>query len=125
MPTDISLARAHLDDAGAILTVQRAAYVTEAQRYRDPFLPPLTETMDELSAVLRGDTIVLVARLGARIVGADNLRLYRWYRYVEFAHRPDGAGPGLIFLEKWVGKPRVPGTSSPGTGFDLAPTEGD
>ncbi|MDT7552926.1 MAG: hypothetical protein QOI16_1462, partial [Pseudonocardiales bacterium] len=28
-------------DAGEVLTVQRAAYVTEAQRYAAPHIPPL------------------------------------------------------------------------------------
>jgi GNAT superfamily N-acetyltransferase len=40
-------------DAGELLTLQRAAYVTEAQAHHDPELPPLTETLDELRAVLR------------------------------------------------------------------------
>jgi len=35
-------------DAGQLLTLQRAAYVTEAQAHRDLELPPLTETLDEL-----------------------------------------------------------------------------
>src|SRR6202008_4430021 len=39
------------EHAGEAFTVQRAAYVTEAQQYRAPDLPPLTETLDEL----RGD----------------------------------------------------------------------
>jgi hypothetical protein len=43
-------------DAGEILTVQRAAYLTEAQRYRNPYLPPLTETLDQVREVLAGPT---------------------------------------------------------------------
>ncbi|WP_350246446.1 hypothetical protein RBB84_18830 [Rhodococcus sp. D-6] len=35
-------------DAGQLLTLQRAAYVAEAQAHRDLELPPLTETLDEL-----------------------------------------------------------------------------
>lgn len=58
------------EDAGEILTVQRAAYLAEAQRYADPFLPPLTETLDEVRAALAGPTVVLVARLGHRLVGS-------------------------------------------------------
>ena len=37
-------------DAGEILTLQRAAYVGEAMLY-DQFLPPLSETLDEIRAV--------------------------------------------------------------------------
>lgn len=58
------------EDAGAILTVQRAAYVTEAQLYGDPFIPPLVESLEGLQKVLAGDAVVLKAVLDGRIVGA-------------------------------------------------------
>ncbi|MGW4499931.1 GNAT family N-acetyltransferase [Micromonospora sp. NPDC004336] len=64
------IAPADVTDAGEILTVQRAAYLVEAQRYADPFLPPLTETLDEVRAVLAGPATVLTARLGHRLVGS-------------------------------------------------------
>ncbi|THG33354.1 GNAT family N-acetyltransferase [Naasia lichenicola] len=35
-------------DAGEVLTLQRAAYATEAQLYRDAFLPALTQSLGEL-----------------------------------------------------------------------------
>ena len=41
----VVLRRAVETDAGELLTLQRAAYVTTAQLYRDPFLPPLLETL--------------------------------------------------------------------------------
>lgn len=44
--------RAAVEDAGEILTLQRAAYVTQAQLHGDPMLPPLTETLDELRAIV-------------------------------------------------------------------------
>ncbi len=62
-------------DAGEILTVQLAAYLAEAQRYADPFLPPLTETLDEIRAVLAGPQTVLTARLGHRLVGSVRVRV--------------------------------------------------
>ena len=40
-------------DAGELLTLQRAAYATEAQAHSDPFLPPLTESLDAVRAALR------------------------------------------------------------------------
>ncbi|MFY1691019.1 GNAT family N-acetyltransferase [Plantactinospora sp. WMMB782] len=64
-------------DAGEILTVQRAAYLSEAQRYSDPWLPPLSETLAQLRGVLAQppeDGVVLVARLGTRLVGAVRVR---------------------------------------------------
>ncbi|HEU5033081.1 MAG TPA: GNAT family N-acetyltransferase [Spirillospora sp.] len=57
-------------DAGEILTLQRAAYVSEAQLYGDPFIPPLVESLEQLRKVLEGDAVVLKAVLGARIAGA-------------------------------------------------------
>jgi ribosomal protein S18 acetylase RimI-like enzyme len=41
-------------DAGEVLTLQRAAYATEAQLYGDPFLPALTQPLDDLRAELAG-----------------------------------------------------------------------
>jgi hypothetical protein len=42
--------RLRTDDAGEVLTLQRAAYVTEAQAHRDLLLPPLMQTFAELRA---------------------------------------------------------------------------
>lgn len=53
---------ARVDDAGEILTVQRAAFVSEAQSHGDPWLPPLTETLDAVAAAI-GTGAVLVLRL--------------------------------------------------------------
>jgi hypothetical protein len=39
-------------DAGEVLTLQRAAFVTEARAHRDHDLPPLTQTLAELRAEL-------------------------------------------------------------------------
>lgn len=64
------ISRAEPDDAGELLTVQRAAYLAEGERYGSFRLPPLTETVDEVRAVLAGSTAVLVARLGHRLVGS-------------------------------------------------------
>ncbi|MFC4145271.1 GNAT family N-acetyltransferase [Micromonospora mangrovi] len=70
MTDHLLIAPAGVADAGELLTVQRAAYLVEAQRYADPFLPPLTETLDEVRAALAGPAVVLVARLGHRLVGS-------------------------------------------------------
>lgn len=60
-----------VDEAGELLTVRRAAFVSEAQKYRDPFIPPLTQTLDELRADLqRTDVVTLGAWLGPRLVGS-------------------------------------------------------
>lgn len=62
------LVRLTPDDAGEVLTLQRAAYVTEAQIYGDPFLPALTQSLAELEQELALPALGI--RLGARLVGA-------------------------------------------------------
>jgi predicted N-acetyltransferase YhbS len=68
---DVVISRAIRADAGEILTLQRAAFLTDAQLYGDPFLPSLTQTLDEMADVI-GDqsSVVLVARIGHRLVGS-------------------------------------------------------
>ncbi|GLZ10692.1 GCN5 family acetyltransferase [Actinomadura sp. NBRC 104425] len=66
----VVIERAGPADAGEIFTVQRAAYLAEAQLYGDPFLPPLVESLEQLRAALDGDAVVLKAVAGHRLVGA-------------------------------------------------------
>jgi GNAT superfamily N-acetyltransferase len=67
---EVVIEAARPGDAGQILTVQRAAYVTEAQLYGDPFITPLTESLAQVRAAIDGAPVVLVARRGARVIGA-------------------------------------------------------
>ncbi|WP_037971565.1 GNAT family N-acetyltransferase [Streptosporangium amethystogenes] len=62
------------EDAGEILTVQRAAYVGEAQLYGDPFIAPLVESAGQVRSAVE-TAIVLVARDRTRIVGAIRGRM--------------------------------------------------
>ncbi|WP_425547849.1 GNAT family N-acetyltransferase [Actinocorallia longicatena] len=62
--------RAGAQDAGEILCLQRAAYVTEAQLYGDPFLPPLVESLEQATALYATDAVVLKATEAGRVVGA-------------------------------------------------------
>ena len=61
------------DDAGEVLTLQRAAYVGEAMIY-DQFLPPLFETLDEVKDVLASDVAVLGIRDGGRLIGTVRIK---------------------------------------------------
>ena len=62
--------------AGELLTVRRAAFVTEAQLYDDPHIPPLTQTLDELRADLADPNVVtLGAYLGQRLIGSIRVGL--------------------------------------------------
>jgi ribosomal protein S18 acetylase RimI-like enzyme len=63
-------------DAGELLTVRRAAFVTEAQLYDDPHIPALTQTLDELRADLaRPDVVTLAAWMGTRMIGSVRVGL--------------------------------------------------
>lgn len=55
--------------AGELLTLQRAAYVTEAQAHDDPCLPPLVETLDDLRSVLADPTVTTLGS-GAPVPGS-------------------------------------------------------
>ncbi|MBP2702256.1 GNAT family N-acetyltransferase [Microbispora sp. RL4-1S] len=70
----VDIARARPEDAGEILTLQRAAYVSEAQLYGDPFIPPLVESFDQVVAAVETGT-VLKAMDGPRVVGAVRGRM--------------------------------------------------
>jgi ribosomal protein S18 acetylase RimI-like enzyme len=66
---DWTITEAGVADAGEIMTVQRAAYVSEAQAYDTMHMSAFTEPIESIRASIayRG---VLVAKLGTRIVGA-------------------------------------------------------
>ncbi|MFK0240925.1 GNAT family N-acetyltransferase [Microbacterium sp. NPDC090281] len=89
------------DDAGEVLTVQRAAFVSEAAIYGSVDMPPLTQTLTELEAELRSES-GLTARIHGRLVGAiryvvrDGLLLTG-----RIAIAPDmqGEGIGKLLLE--------------------------
>lgn len=62
--------------AGELLTVRRAAFVTEAQLYNDPKLPALTQTLEELTADLANEDVITIGGwLGTRLVGSIRVGL--------------------------------------------------
>ncbi|GAA1777692.1 GNAT family N-acetyltransferase [Streptomonospora arabica] len=70
IPPEPVIGAASADDAGEIWTLQRAAFVDEAQLYGDPFILPLAETADNVRRAVEGAGHVLTAVEGHRIVGA-------------------------------------------------------
>jgi NAD(P)H-dependent FMN reductase/ribosomal protein S18 acetylase RimI-like enzyme len=73
---DLAISRATRRDAGEIMTLQRAAFLSDAQLYGDPFLPSLTQTRDEIANLIDDpSSVVLVARLGHRLVGSVRAKL--------------------------------------------------
>ena len=102
----------HPDDGGELLTLQRAAFVTEAQLYDDPRLPALVETLPELlAAVQRGPA--LTARDGGRLVGSVRARVAEGVLHVgRLVVAPDqqgrGIGRALLAEVERVAGPDVP-----------------
>lgn len=98
---DVVLSRISREDAGEVLTIQRAAFVSEALIYGSPDMPALTQTLDEVRAELV-DANGWVARVDGRLVGAirvsetDDLLLIG-----RIAIAPDiqGSGIGRMLLE--------------------------
>jgi tRNA (guanine37-N1)-methyltransferase len=87
---------ASAEDAGELLTVQRAAFLSEARLNGTLELPPLTETLAETTESIQHDT-VLVARLRGRLVAAVRGRAepgHRWY-ISRLIVAPDMAGRGI------------------------------
>jgi GNAT superfamily N-acetyltransferase len=85
------------EDAGEMLTLQRAAYVTEAQAHADPFLPPLTQSLAELEAELeRPGVVALGVREAGRLVASVRVRVVGDVAEIgRLAVAPDRQGQGL------------------------------
>lgn len=66
---EIEISEISPEDAGEVLTLQRAAFASEAIIYGSPDMPPLTQSLEELKAELRAGA-GLTARIGGRLVGA-------------------------------------------------------
>lgn len=84
-------------EAGELLTLRRAAFVTEAQQYDDPHIPPLTQTLSELRADLAAEGVVtLGAWAGHRLVGSIRVVLEgKKATLGRFAVAPDQQGHGI------------------------------
>ncbi len=92
---EVVIARATVEHAGELLTVQRAAYLSEAQRYSDPFLPPLTQPLAEIVEDVRTGRR-LVALQGLRVVGSVRVEERAGVLHVgRLAVAPDQQGRGI------------------------------
>ena len=85
------------EDAGELLTLRRAAFVTEAQLVGDPNIPPLTQTFDELRTDLaRDDVLTLGAWAGHRLVASIRVLVEGPKATLgRFAVAPDRQGEGI------------------------------
>lgn len=92
---DVRIERADVADAGEILTLQRAAYVSEAQLHGDPFLPPLVESLEQVRKMIAG-SLVLKATIGTRVAGSVRARINdRTCLIGRLAVAPDLQGKGI------------------------------
>lgn len=66
---------ADVNDAEAILKLQRAAYQSEAKLYNDFEIPPLIETLSQLKTLF-ANHIFLKATVDAKIVGSVRANLH-------------------------------------------------
>lgn len=70
------IVRASVEDAAAILQLQREAYQSEAWLYNDWKIPPLTQTLEQLFDELRSNT-ALKAISGPALLGSVRARADR------------------------------------------------
>jgi ribosomal protein S18 acetylase RimI-like enzyme len=88
-----------VDDAhaGELLTLRRAAFVSEAQLYDDPHIPPLTQTLHELrDDMARDDVVTVGAWEGHRLVGSLRLEIEGGKATLgRLAVAPDKEGRGI------------------------------
>ncbi|GAA1973673.1 hypothetical protein GCM10009718_06980 [Isoptericola halotolerans] len=94
-PTRIALVTD--DHAGELLTLRRAAFVSEAQLYDDPNIPPLTQTLAELREdMAREDIVTIGAWEGHRLVGSIRVEVEGQKATLgRLAVAPDQQGRGL------------------------------
>lgn len=84
------------EDTGELLTLQRAAYVTEAQLYGDTRLPALTQTLEDLGAELAQGVALRATNAAGRMVGAVRARSEAHVLHIgRLVVAPDWQGRGL------------------------------
>lgn len=92
---DIRIEPIRASDAGEVLTIQRAAFVSEAQIYGSADMSPLTQTLEQLEAEL-ADAVGWVARRRGRLVGAMRAREQDGLLLIgRIAIAPDVQGEGI------------------------------
>jgi anthranilate synthase component 2 len=92
---NIAIAEATMEDAEEILTLQKRAFRSEAERYDDYTLPPLTQTLVEIKTDFERQHI-LKATLRGEIIGSARARAEDGTCYVaRVVVHPDYQGRGI------------------------------
>ncbi len=95
LSASVVFVRATDADAGEVMTLQRAAFVTEAQLYGDPEVGPLVETQAEVRAAIDSST-VLVGRIGPRMVATGRVAIRERVGHIgRLSVAPDLQGQGI------------------------------
>lgn len=94
LSTVVTLEPVPSSTAGEVLTLQRAAGVSQAQTYGDVRLPPLTQSLDELRSELV-DSRCLGEWTGRRLVGAVRTREDGELHVGRLVVAPDQQGLGI------------------------------
>lgn len=92
---NVTIVRATLEDAEALLALQKLAYRSEAELYNDFSIPPLLQTLEQLRQEF-ASWIVLKALVDSRLVGSVRIQTQDGTCHVErLIVAPDVQGRGI------------------------------
>lgn len=94
---DTQTAPLTVSDAGEVLTLRRAAYVSQAQHTGDPYIPELMESLADVQADFSHPGVVVIgARDGSRLIGTIKVEVNGTRATLSrFAVAPDRRGEGI------------------------------
>ncbi|WP_371152639.1 GNAT family N-acetyltransferase [Buchananella felis] len=94
---DMQTAPLTVSDAGEVLTLRRAAYVSQAQHTGDPYIPELMESLADVQAdFTRPGVVVIGARDAGRLIGTIKVEVDGARATLSrFAVAPDRRGEGI------------------------------
>ncbi|MBP5653888.1 MAG: GNAT family N-acetyltransferase [Clostridiales bacterium] len=97
----MEITKASSDDLKEILELQHLAYITEAERFGNMNIQPLTETLDELFEEFDKGTVLKMVTDDGRIIGSvrgytDGYTLYIGKLMVHQDYRRQGLGSRLV-----------------------------
>lgn len=102
-----SISKAVNEDLQEILQLQYLAYQSEAALLGNKDIPPLKQTLEDITEEYHKDTILKMVGPGNQIIGSftstrsiNNIRLYQRMGYQVFDHRRLDDKLEFVYLEK-------------------------